>query len=84
MHTTEKDIYKAQKWLQGLGSSVKVNGKWSIGMKTAVYSFQRKYNIPVTGELDKITWKTLKRQNSLWKRFIRSLCGHGGGVKHHG
>lgn len=76
MHTTEKDILQAQKWLKNLGSKVQVNGKWSIGMKTAVYSFQRKYDLPVTGELDKATWKRLKKENSFWKRLIRKLCGH--------
>ena len=76
MHNTEKDICKAQKWLQSLGSSVKITGKWSIGMKTAVCTFQRKHNLPITGELDKITWKALKKENSGWKNFIRKHCGH--------
>lgn len=69
MHNSEKDIKKAQKWLGILGSKVKVTGKWTIGMTTAVCSFQRKNKLTPTGELDPVTWVTLKRKIPWWKRF---------------
>lgn len=71
MHTSEKDILKAQKWLQSCGSSIKLNGKMTIGMTTALYNFQRKHQLPVTGMLDKVTWKALKKENSAWRKFWR-------------
>lgn len=71
MHTTEKDILKAQKWLRNLGSSVKLTGKMSIGMSTAICTFQRKHLLPITGELDKITWKELKKANPWWKQLFK-------------
>ncbi len=58
---TEAEITRAQKLLQQTGSTVKVNGKFTIGMSTAIYTFQRKAGIPVTGELDAETWKALKK-----------------------
>lgn len=76
MHTTEKDLMKAQKWLQALGSKVKVTGKWSIGMDSAICCFQRRYGLGVSGQLDERTWKKLKSENSWWKKMIRKLCGH--------
>ena len=74
LHTSEKDILKAQKWLANLGSSVRPTGKWSIGMQTAVYSFQRKYCLLITGELDKATWKQLKKENSWTKKISRKFA----------
>lgn len=76
VNRSEAEITKAQKWLQNLGSKVKVTGKWSIGMQTAVYCFQRRYELEQTGELDKATWKKLKSENSWWKKTIRKICGH--------
>lgn len=73
LHVSEKDILKAQKWLANLGSSVRPTGKWSIGMQTAVYSFQRKYSLLITGELDEATWKQLKKENSFPKRLMRKF-----------
>lgn len=71
MHTTEKDILKAQKWLRNLGSSIKLTGKMSIGMETALCTFQRKNLLPITGKLDKITWKALKKANPWWKQLFK-------------
>ncbi len=67
---SEKTIRKAQKWLQGVGSKVQINGLWTIGMQTAVVCFQRRNDLPVTGDLDKTTWKLLKKQNSWWWRLF--------------
>ena len=74
MHNTEKDILKAQNWLQGCGSSIKATGKFTIGMTTALISFQKKYGLKATGELDQETWKKLKSENSWWKKFKRKHC----------
>lgn len=67
VYTSEKDIMKAQKMLRKLGSNIKVTGKFTIGMMSALYTFQRKYLLPNTGELDEITWKELKRNTRFWK-----------------
>ena len=69
MYTSEKDIMQAQKWLQAFGSTVKVTGKMTIGMTTALCTFQRKNNLPTTGELDKETWNALKKANSWWTKL---------------
>ena len=76
MHNTENDIMKAQQWLKNLGSKVKVNGKMTFGMTSALNAFQSIYKLPITGELDKVTWKALKKENSWWKNFSRKHCGH--------
>lgn len=69
----EKIIRKAQIYLRNAGSKITVNGKFTIGMTTAVSAFQRKHDLTVTGELDALTWRALKRENSLWKRIKRKL-----------
>ena len=69
-HTSEKDILKAQKILREKGSSIKVTGKYTIGMKTVLFKYQRENGLPVTGELDDVTWKKLKSENSLFKRLF--------------
>ena len=69
----EKKIRKAQIFLRNAGSRIMVNGKFTIGMTTALSSFQRKHDLPVTGELDILTWRALKRENSIWKRFVNKL-----------
>ena len=76
MHTSEKDLAKAQKWLQNCGSKIQVTGEWSIAMRSAVISFQKRNGILMTGKLDQDTWKELKRQNRWWKQFIQKFCGH--------
>jgi len=73
MHTSEKDILKAQTWLSMLGSKIKVTGKATIGMETALYTFQRKNLLPLTGKLDDITWKALKKAVGFWKRLFKGV-----------
>lgn len=70
------NIVKAQKMLRNLGSKIQVNGRWSIGMQTSICSFQRRRCLLITGELDKATWKELKKQNRWWRRLARKVCGH--------
>ena len=55
-----KDVQEAQKLLQMAGSSIKVNGVYSIGMVTAVKSFQKKNGLSVTGKIDTKTMNKLK------------------------
>jgi len=59
---TRNKILKAQQMLRKLGSAVQVTGVWSIGMKSAIRSFQKKYGLEITGELDKKTWKKLNKE----------------------
>jgi len=56
-----KKVENVQKLLQRTGSNIKVNGYFSIGMVTAIKSFQKKNNIYQTGTLDSITMKALKK-----------------------
>ena len=69
-HNSEKHIKKAQKWLRNLGSSIKVTGRFTIGMTTALCKFQREHKIPITGILDDNTWALLKRENTLWRKLF--------------
>ncbi len=66
---SDKKIAKAQKWLKNLGSSIKVTGRFTIGMTTALYKFQREHNLPITGELDRQTWRALRKENSWFYRI---------------
>ena len=70
-HLSEKDITKAQQWLSNLGSSIKVTGRFTIGMTTALCKFQRDRKILVTGELDNLTWNSLKKENSWIKKIFK-------------
>lgn len=70
-HESEKDIRKAQQWLQNLGSSIKVTGRFTIGMMTALCKFQRDHKLTVTGVLDDDTWRELKHRNSWWRKLFR-------------
>ena len=55
-----KDVEKLQKQLQAAGSKIKINGKYTIGMLSAIKAFQKKHNLPVTGEADAKTMDKLK------------------------
>lgn len=52
-------IIKAQKLLQKAGSKIQPNGKYTIGMVTAVKAFQKKNKLPVTGIIDAKTMNKL-------------------------
>ena len=53
------NVKAAQELLKRAGSSIKVNGIYSVGMMSAVRSFQRKNGLKVTGIIDSDTWKKL-------------------------
>ena len=55
-----KEIEKAQKALQKAGSTIKVNGKFTIGMCSAVKCFQRKNKLKETGMIDAKTMLKLE------------------------
>ena len=70
-HTSSKDVAKAQKWMKNLGSSITVNGKFTIGMTNAICTFQRKNKLPITGILDDATWKKLKSANAWYRKLFK-------------
>lgn len=55
-----KEVLKYQKLLQKTGSKIKLNGIFSIGMSTAIRSFQKKNKLAQTGKLDAKTVTCLK------------------------
>ena len=54
-----KMVADAQKALQKAGSTIQINGKYTIGMVSAVKAFQRKNKLKVTGEIDAKTMAKL-------------------------
>lgn len=55
-----KEIRDCQKALRAAGSTIQINGKFGIGMFSAVKAFQKKNNLKVTGEID---LKTMAKLN---------------------
>ncbi len=55
-----KRVADAQKYLQKTGSTIKMTGKFTIGMASAVRAFQRKNKLAVTGVIDAKTWAALE------------------------
>lgn len=53
-------VKEAQIMLAKCGSTIKPNGVFSIGMKSAVKAFQRKNGLAVTGVINSTTWKKLE------------------------
>lgn len=54
------DVLKYQKMLKKHGSTIQLNKKFTIGMATAIKSFQKKHNLNATGKLDAATVKALE------------------------
>ena len=54
-----KEILEISKLLAKAGSSIKPTKTFTIGMLSAVKSFQKKSGLPVTGIVDKKTWEKL-------------------------
>lgn len=52
-------VKEAQEMLRSAGSKIKVNGEFTIGMITAVKSFQSKNKLKVTGVIGNPTWEKL-------------------------
>lgn len=55
-----KEVMEAQKLLKAAGSTITVNGKYTIGMVSAVKAFQKKNGLNVTGKIDAKTMNKLK------------------------
>ena len=55
-----KDVMEAQKLLKAAGSTITPNGKFTIGMVSAVKAFQKKNGLNVTGKIDTKTMNKLK------------------------
>lgn len=47
-----KEVRDCQKALQAAGSTIQINGKFGIGMFSAVKAFQKKNKLKITGEID--------------------------------
>ena len=54
------EVLEAQKLLKAAGSTIKLTGKFTIGMTTAVKTFQKKNGLAVTGVIDTKTLNKLK------------------------
>ena len=52
-------VADAQRFLQKAGSKIQVNGEFTIGMVTAVKTFQKKNGLKVTGIIDEKTMVAL-------------------------
>lgn len=65
------EVTKAQKLLVKAGSSIKVTGKYGIGMYSAVKAFQKRNGLPATGEIDAKTMKKLAEYDKPAKKTIR-------------
>lgn len=55
-----KEVMEAQKLLKAAGSTIALNGKYTIGMVSAVKAFQKKNGLNVTGKIDTKTMNKLK------------------------
>ncbi len=53
------NVKKAQEMLHKVGSTIKVTGEFTIGMMSAIRSFQKKNGLAVTGIINKKTWDKL-------------------------
>jgi peptidoglycan hydrolase-like protein with peptidoglycan-binding domain len=53
-------VARVQKLLAKTGSKIQETGKFTIGMVSAIKSFQKKAGLKVTGKLDKLTMDALK------------------------
>lgn len=65
--TDSKKISTAQMYLKAAGSNLELNGEYTIGMVSAVRNYQKKKGLPITGKIDRRTWRMLKREISIFK-----------------
>lgn len=68
--TNTKQILRAQVYLKESGSNLEVNGEYTIGMVSAVRSFQKKNGLEPTGKIDRKTWRLLRKELSFWRMFM--------------
>lgn len=67
-----QDVMEAQKLLQAAGSAIKLNGRYTIGMTTAVKAFQKKNGLEVTGWIDTKTMNKLKTFAKPAKKTVKA------------
>ncbi len=72
-----KQVEKAQRYLNTLGSKVKITGSYNIGTVSAVTAFQKKNGLKATGIIDSETWNLLKKLNNPILKFIRKIFKKG-------
>ena len=65
------DVLTAQGMLAKTGSKIKESGIYSIGMVTAVKTFQKKNGLAVTGKIDQKTWDKLVTTTKAVKRTAK-------------
>lgn len=65
------NVKKAQEMLHKLGSTIKVTGEFTIGMMSAIRSFQKKNGLAPTGKMDKKTWDKLYALTHAVKRTTK-------------
>ena len=58
-----KKVKEASIMLAKHGSNIKPTEEFTLGMRSAVKSFQKKHNLEQTGIIDKKTWKALKKKH---------------------
>ena len=63
-----RNVEDAQALLQKAGSSIKINGEFTIGMVSAVKAFQKRNKLKVTGVIDQKTWEKLLTFNKPSKK----------------
>ena len=54
-----KEVKECQKALKQAGSTIQITGKFTIGMVSAVKSFQKKHGLKITGAIDAKTFLKL-------------------------
>ena len=55
-----KAVLECQKLLQKHGSTIKLTGKYTVGMISAVKAFQRRNGLEPTGKIDTVTMGKLE------------------------
>lgn len=56
-------VSKIAELLKKHGSSLKPTEEFTLAMRSAVISFQKKHSLEPTGVVDKNTWKALKKKH---------------------
>ena len=69
-----EDVLEAQKLLKAAGSTITPNGKYTIGMISAVKAFQKKNGLAVTGKIDSKTMTKLKASAKPVKKSARKTA----------
>ncbi len=57
-----KRVGEISKMLSKHGSKIKYTEIYTIGLQSAVISFQKKHGLEPTGVVDKTTWKALRKK----------------------